>query len=186
MEVSIPTWNGATKSYTFTILGTKLFVEETVFWENETKNLDIPATNPTQITEFVNEFLEVSKKYFTNPLASEKVLRHLRQTIRTTGLPTESGWYTLQWKPSLFVVKPGEFELAWAVNSFQEASPIIPAEFTASQTPRAQSPLTGQGRSTSSEVPEQTRNIQIHDSLIPVGGLASLRSTSVELYHGSY
>lgn len=161
MEISVPTWNGATKCYTFTILSVNNTVPQTLFLESTTKELDIPAVPPTYIVEIVRDFLETTKKYFTNPLTSEKVLRHLRQTTRSTGLPTEPNWYTIQWAPSLFLVKPGEFELVWGIRSVEQATPLIPADFTASQTPRAQSP----------EVPEQTRKIQIHDSLIPVGDL---------------
>jgi hypothetical protein len=161
MEISIPTWNGTTKCYTFSILQTTTSSEEVVFLEDNTKELNIPASSPSQIVDFVREFIERSKKYFTNPLSAEKVLRHLRQTTRVGTLPSEPGWYTVNWKPTLFLVKAGEFELAWAVSSYQQTTPVIPAEFTASKTPRAQSP----------EVPEQTRKIQIHDSLIPVGDL---------------
>jgi hypothetical protein len=163
MEISIPTWNAATKCYTFTILQTNTSVEEVLFFEPSTKELNIPATSPSVIVEIVREFIEKSKKYFTNPLSTEKVLRHLRQTTRTGTLPIEPGWYSFCWKPTLFLVKVGEYELAWSVSSFTQTTPVIPAEFTASKTPRAQSPL--------AEVPEQTRNIQIHDTLIPVGDL---------------
>lgn len=165
MEISIPTWNGAMKSYTFSILQTTTSVEEVVFLEDTMKELNIPASSPSQIVDFVREFIERSKKYFTNPLSSEKVLRHLRQTTRAGTLPSEPGWYTVCWKPTLFLVKAGEFELAWSTSSYQQTTPVIPAEFTASKTPRSQSPLAGP------EVPEQTRRIQIHDSLIPVGDL---------------
>lgn len=161
MEISIPTWNSGTKCYTFTFLRCTQSVEEVLFFEPQIQEFTIPATSPIYIEEIVSEFLEKSKKYFTNPLSAEKVLRHLRQTTRQGDLPSESGWYTVQWKPSLFLVKAGEYELVWTLSSYEQTIPAIPAEFTASKTPRAQSP----------EVPEQTRTIQIHDSLIPVGDL---------------
>jgi hypothetical protein len=105
---------------------------------------------------FVREFLEKTKKYFTTPLTVEKVLRHLRHTVDTTDAPKEAGWYSLVWQPSVFVIKSGDFALTWQPTNLKATEPIIPAEFT-STTPRAQSPA--------------LRQIQIHDSLIPVGDL---------------
>lgn len=161
MEISIPTWNGTTKCYTFTFLQSNIVYDYLTYYDNTTKETDLPAFTEKEAEPVLREFIEKTKKYFTNPLTLEKVLRHLRQTKQIGEHPQKAGWFNFQWKPRLFYVKPGEFELVWMSDSFEEGNPLIPAEFTASTTPRAQSP----------EVPEQTRNIQIHDSLIPVGDL---------------
>lgn len=162
MEISVPTWNASTKCYTFTFLQTNYSHTDNAYCEWNVNEMKLPAF-PTHIAEpIVREFIEKTKKYFTNPLTVEKVLRHLRQTRKMKSNPSNSGWYNIHWKPKFFYVRPGEFELAWDCDSFEETTPVIPAEFTASTTPRAQSP----------EVPDQVvRNIQIHDSLIPVGDL---------------
>ncbi len=169
MEISVPTWNSQTSSYSFQILQSRNFVEEILYVEAPTAKVDLPASYAVGQAEarelygrVVGEILEKIKKYFTNPLTSEKVLRHLAVSTKEgeVSIPVQ-GWYTLHWKPVRFVVKAGEFHIVWEMVSAVEATPRIPAEFTA-QTPRAQTPEQG---------PEQTRSIQIHDSLIPVGDL---------------
>lgn len=140
--------------------------------EAPTAKVDLPASYAVGQAEtrelyrkIVGEILEKIQKYFTNPLTSEKVLRHLVVSTKEGEVSVSvPGWYTLQWKPTRFLVKAGEFHIVWELTSAVEATPRIPAEFTA-QTPRAQSPERPE------QVPEQTRSIQIHDSLIPVGDL---------------
>ena len=159
MEISVPTWNSNTMSYSFRIGKSSHGIEQTLYYELQ--GLQFPASSSVS-EAFVRDFLEKTKKYFTTPLTVEKVLRHLRHTIDTTELPKESGWYTLVWQPSVFVIKSGDFALTWQATEIQPTEPVIPAEFTTT-TPRAQSPA----------IPEQPalRQIQIHDSLIPVGDL---------------
>jgi len=130
--------------------------------DSPTAKIDLPAFQDTE-KRVVEQFLECTRKYFTNPLTSEKVLRHLRSSLRDTGKPTNAGWYELVLSPIQFVVKTGDFQIVWGIASAKEAVPMIPPEFTA-QTPRATTPE-------SPEQPKQIRNIQIHDSLIPVGDL---------------
>lgn len=149
-------------SYAFRILKSPYGIGNVLYYDG--LNLDFPAS-PSTTDVIVKEFLEKTKKYFTNPLTPEKVLRHLRQTMESTELPKwEVGWYEVTWKPTTFIVKSGEFTLLWEITDKKETGPVIPAEFIPPTTPRAQSP-----------VPEQTlqevRSIQIHDSLIPVGDL---------------
>jgi len=162
MEIGVPTWNSSTMGYSFQILQSDSVLEDLVYYEAQ--ELNLPATDSIS-KAFVEEFLEKTKKYFTNPLIPEKVLRHLRHIQKASTLPTVAGWYSFQWKPSSFIVKSGDFQLVWQVVSFKEATPVIPAEFTASTTPRAQTPQVPEQAS------EQVRSIQIHDSLIPVGDL---------------
>jgi hypothetical protein len=160
MEIGIPTWNSTTTSYLFRILKSTFKVEQALYYEPSTP-FEIPA-DATVSHAFVCEFLEKTKKYFTTPLTAEKVLRHLRHTIDTSNKPTEAGWFTLVWKPCAFIVKSGDFTLSWHLVEAKPTEPMIPADFTTT-TPRAQSPAN----------PEQAslRQIQIHDSLIPVGDL---------------
>jgi hypothetical protein len=159
MEISVPTWNSNTMSYSFRVGKSSHVIEETVYYDSQ--RFEIPASSSVS-EAFVREFLEKTKKYFTTPLTVEKVLRHLRHTVDTTDAPKEAGWYSLVWQPSVFVIKSGDFALTWQPTNLKATEPVIPAEFT-STTPRAQSPA----------IPEQPalRQIQIHDSLIPVGDL---------------
>lgn len=159
MEIGLPTWNSGTQSYTFRILKSNYQLTQVTFVEETTEELNLPA-NQAITNQFVVEFLELSKKYFTNPLTKERILRHLRHTILKEETPKKEGWYALQWQPFSMTIKSNDFLLTWQVTKADETEPIIPSEFTSSTTPRAQSPA-----------PEQTRNIQIHDSLIPVGDL---------------
>lgn len=162
MEISFPTWNSNTMSYAFRILKTYHSVVQRLYYEPPAYTF--PAS-PSDTSAFVADFLEKSRKYFTNPLSTEKVLRHLRHVVDSTNLPKEAGWYELTFQPSLFVVKSGDFALTWEVTGATPIEPLIPAEFIASTTPRAQSPVVPE------QSPPQMRNIQIHDSLIPVGDL---------------
>lgn len=162
MEIGIPTYQSASQSYSFRILTSSYKIQENLFYEPQTP-LSLPAK--ADICEaFVREFLEKTKKYFTNPLTVEKVLRHLRHTVLEQDLPTEPGMYALQWVPYAFVIKSGDFALQWKVVSWKPQEIVIPPEFTQSTTPRNESPA-----------PEQPlpdlRNIQIHDTLVPVGDL---------------
>lgn len=160
MEIGIPTWNSSNTSYLFRILKCSQQIEQSFYYDSSA-HTEFPADSAV-IHAFVQEFLEKTKKYFTTPLTAEKVLRHLRHTADGANRPTESGWYTLVWKPYALIVKSGDFNLSWQIVEAKVAEPMIPAEFTTT-TPRAQSPA----------VPEQPeiRQIQIHDSLIPVGDL---------------
>jgi hypothetical protein len=164
MEISVPTWNSNNMSYSFRIGKCGYQVEQTTYYEAPNGVLEFPAS-PTVSETFVRDFLEKTKKYFTTPLTAEKVLRHLRHTVAPGVTLSKSGWFRLLWKPSVFIVKSGDFTLAWEIAESTEAEVVIPADFTGATTPRAQSPA----------VPEQTRQdlrqIQIHDSLIPVGDL---------------
>ncbi len=149
-------------SYSFRILKSNIQIVNVLYYDGE--HMDFPA-NHSLSEAIVKEFLEKTKKYFTNPLTPEKVLRHLRQTRDSTDLPKwEPGWYEVTWKPATFIVKSGEFTLQWEIAENKETVGIIPAEFIPSTTPRAQSPVPEQG-------PQEIRSIQIHDSLIPVGDL---------------
>jgi hypothetical protein len=165
MNIGVPTWNSQTSSYSFKILSGGPLVEKVVYVELPTGKVDLPATiDGSLIDAIVRDFLEKTRKYFTNPLTPEKVLRHLTHTTVHGGVSiAAAGWYTIAWKPIHFVVKANTFQLAWQVDSAEETVPLIPAEFTA-QTPRASTPE-------SPEQPKQVRTIQIHDSLIPVGDL---------------
>lgn len=159
MEIGIPTWNSNTMSYSFRILKSSYTVTQRVYYEPPS------ASFPASISDsqpFLQEFLEKTKKYFTTPLTVEKVLRQLRYISDTTNMPKEAGWFEITWSPSMLTVKTGDFALTWEVTETRPVEPLIPAEFTTT-TPRAQSPA----------VPEQPalRQIQIHDSLIPVGDL---------------
>ncbi len=165
MEISVPTWNSNSMSYSFRIGKCAHKVEQVAYYEGTNGALEFPAS-PVISEAFVRDFLEKTKKYFTTPLTAEKVLRHLRQNVTNEGaLPSETGWFHFVWAPVVFVVKSGDFALSWEVVDYKKTEPIIPAEFTEAKTPRAQSPAP----------PEQTRQdlrqIQIHDSLIPVGDL---------------
>lgn len=159
MEIGVPTWNSNTMSYSFRIVKSPFSITHTLYYEPP--NVNFPAS-PSDAEGFVRDFLEKTKKYFTTPLTAEKVLRHFRNTVETQDLPKEAGWYEFTWTPSVFVVKSGDFVLSWGLAEAKSVEPLIPAEFTTT-TPRAQSPA----------VPEQPvlRQIQIHDSLIPVGDL---------------
>jgi hypothetical protein len=158
MEIAIPTWNSTTMSYSFRILKSHFSVSQTLYYEPP--NVTFPAS-PSESEVFLQELLEKTRKYFTTPLTVEKVLRHLRFTTDTKDAPKQPGWYEFLWKPCVFVVKSGDFVLSWELEEAKAIEPVIPAEFTAT-TPRAQSPA-----------PEKAtlRQIQIHDSLIPVGDL---------------
>jgi len=162
MELSTPIWNSNTVSYLFRVLESPYSITQTLYYEPP--NVDFPAS-PSSTEQFVREFLEKTKKYFTSPLTAEKVLRHIRHVADTVNRPKEAGWYEFTWKPYAFTIKAGEFTLSWQITGVTSTEPVIPANFTESTTPRAQTP----------KVPEQTteqvRNIQIHDSLIPVGDL---------------
>jgi hypothetical protein len=166
MEISIPTWNSDSQSYTFRILKTEASVEESVYFDTVKRQVTLPVSTQTVCKGVIVEFLEKSKKYFSIPLTPEKVYRHLRHEVslnHLNALPHESNWYSFYWKPYSLTMKAGDFVLLWELLKVTQAEPLIPAMFTESTTPRAQSP----------KVPEQMgealRNIQIHDSLIPVG-----------------
>ncbi len=164
MEINTPTWNRGDTSYSFRIIKSNYEVEQSVYYEPANDKLELPA-NPPATEGFVREFLEKTKKYFTNPLTPEKVFRHLRHTIAAENeLPSTIGWYSFTWKPYSFTIKSGDFNLSWYVAAAKETPMIIPAEFTSSTTPRAQSPSPEQ-------MATELRNIQIRDSLIPVGDL---------------
>jgi hypothetical protein len=165
MEISTPTWNRGDTSYSFRILKSDYVVVQDQYYESPSQSLELPA-NLSSTDAFVREFLDKTKKYFTNPLTPEKIFRHLRLTlVDSQELPSSPGWYKVSWKPHTFTIKSGDYNLSWYLASTEQTPAIIPAEFTSSTTPRAQSP----------QAPEQTaaqlRNIQIHDSLIPVGDL---------------
>jgi hypothetical protein len=167
MEISIPTWNSESQSYTFRILKTEAFVEDTVYFDKVTNQVTLPVSTQSVCKGVVVEFLEKSKKYFTNPLTPEKVYRHLRHEVylQSSLLPQESNWYIFYWKPYSLTLKAGDFLLTWELHKVAETQPLIPATFTESTTPRAQSPNVPE------QVSEVLRNIQIRDSLIPVGDL---------------
>lgn len=167
MEVGTPTYNSGSSSYTFRLLHGTQVIEDKAFYDETMRDLPFPAipSDSKVSTSFVEDFLSKTKKYFTNPLTSEKVLRHLRHTASNEIFSKKEGWYECRWEPYSFTIKPNDFLLTWHLVKCEETIASIPAEFTLSTTPRAQTP----------NVPEQTesqlRNIFIHDSLIPVGDL---------------
>lgn len=164
MEIGVPTWNSNTMSYSFRILKSNFSLSQRLYYEPP--NVTFPA-KPTDADgeNFLLEVLDKTRKYFTTPLTLEKVLRHLRYSTDIADAPKEAGWYEFHWRPSVFTVKSGDFAVSWELGEVKQIEPLIPAEFIESTTPRAKSPA----------VPEQPaqniRQIQIHDSLIPVGDL---------------
>lgn len=175
MEIGVPTWNTGERSYSFHILKCNNVVENVIYYESSQQNLDLPAINESLVLSvIINDILEKTKKYFTNPLTSEKVLRHLRHASSNETRPQKEGWYKVQWQPSTFTIKSNDFLLSWKVSGITETEALIPPEFTASTTPRAQSPApTPEQASTfgPGDARSSLRNIQIHDTLIPVGDL---------------
>ncbi len=163
MEIATPIYKTDPISYTFRIIQCSAQVNETVYYERPESCL-LPAKATDMSEQLVREFLEKIKKYFTNPLSPDKVLRHLRHSVVQGDFPKTSGWYALEWKPYEFIIKSNEYTLQWHVAEYKVTEPLIPAEFTASNTPRAQSPVPEQTK-------DQLRSIQIKDSLIPVGDL---------------
>lgn len=165
MEVGVPTWNTGSRSYSFQILNCKAELKTNSIYYEAGAAMPAPAPPATALVQekIVNAFLEATRKYFTSPLTLDKVLRHLRHSVQEGDLPTSSGWYDVVWVPTKMIVKTGEYELVWRILTTTETCPVIPSDFTESQTPRAKSP----------DAPEQheIRSIQIHDSLIPVGDL---------------
>lgn len=159
MEIGTPIWNAGERSYSFPVLKCNATVEANTYYEKSQQNLDLPVID--SITpQIIQDLLEKTKKYFTNPLTLEKVLRHLRHSSVNDNLPKSTGWFKLQWQPSCFTIKSNDFLLSWKVSHYTETEPLIPAEFTAPS--RSQSPAPEQ---------PQVRSIQIHDALIPVGDL---------------
>ena len=165
MEISYPTWNAEPQSYSFRIMKSDFSLDSSSYFDKSTNQVNLPDIPSSINQSFLKEFLEKSKKYFTNPLTPEKVLRHLRHGsfVQASSLPSESKGYTFSWRPYTFTLKAGDYVLTWEPYSFKETEAIIPASFTEATTPRAQSPIP--------EQMQELRNIQIHDSLIPVGDL---------------
>lgn len=164
MEVGVPTWNTGSRAYTFQILKCNTEFKATSVYYEAGVPIAAPVSPATALAQekIVIAFLEATRKYFTSPLTTEKVLRHLRSSVLEGDLPTSTGWYDIVWVPAKMIVKTGDYELVWRIASTTESCALIPSEFTESQTPRAKSP----------DTPEQEiRSIQIHDSLIPVGDL---------------
>ncbi len=159
MEIGTTIWNAGERSYSFPILKSNFKAENNIYYETSQQNLDLPVID-SLTPHIIQELLEKTKKYFTNPLTVEKVLRHLRHSSVNENLLKSTGWYKLQWQPSCFTIKSNDFLLTWKVSHFTETEPLIPAEFTAPSRPQSPAP----------EQP-QVRSIQIHDTLIPVGDL---------------
>jgi hypothetical protein len=163
MEISIPTWNAKDTSYTFKLLNHTYRAMMSLYWDGPQTELSLPATVPW-LESFLRDFIQASKKYFTNELVLEKVQKRLRQEVyRGDDLPIQSSWYDVSFRPVHLIVKPAEFVLVWTPVEFRETQPVIPSEFLGSTTPRASTPT-----------PEQSlelRTIHVHDSLIPVGDL---------------
>jgi hypothetical protein len=164
MEISIPTWNAKDTSYTFKLLNHSYKVSASVYWEGLQTVPTLPATIDC-LESLLKEFVQGSKKYFTNELIVEKIQKRLRhEVLSSEDIPTHPSWYTFAFRPVSLIVKPaGEFVLGWMANEFRESPPLISSEFLGSTTPRATTPT-----------PEQTqdvRTIHVHDSLIPVGDL---------------
>lgn len=164
MEISIPTWNAKDTSYTFKLLNHAYKVSVSVYWEGHQTELSLPA-NIACVEPLLKDFVQSSKKYFTNELILEKVQKRLRHELQTIeDLPVHSGWYTVTFRPVHLVVKPaGEFVLGWTANEFCETAPVIPSDFLGTTTPRATTPTPEQAH--------EIRTIHVHDSLIPVGDL---------------
>jgi hypothetical protein len=164
MEISVPTWNAKDTSYTFRVSKHTYKVESTIFWEGHDTELTLPATLPC-LDPFLREFVQLSKKYFTNELVLEKIQKRLRhEVLHTDSLPSETNWFTVSFRPAQLIIKPaGEFVLGWASSEFREAQPVIPTDFLGSTTPRAHTPTP--------EQEEELRTIHVHDSLVPVGDL---------------
>lgn len=164
MEISIPTWNAKDTSYTFKLLKHTYKADTTLYWDGPQTGLSLPASVAC-LEALLKEFLQLSKKYFTNELVLEKVQKRLRHEILACDeLPTTPNWYDLTFRPAHLIIKPaGEFVLGWSLAEFHETQPVIPADFLGTTTPRAQTP--------SPEQPQEIRTIHVHDSLIPVGDL---------------
>lgn len=163
MEIGIPTYQSSSQSYAFRIVESSIKVVNLQFYEGSQTQLTLPV-KPDVSEAFVQEFLGKTTKYFSKPLETQKVLRHLRHTSLEQNYPKEVGMYALEWVPSVFVIKTGDFELQWKIASCKPQDLVIPPEFTASTTPGNQSPVPEQAS-------QELRKIQIHDILVPVGDL---------------
>lgn len=163
MEISTPTFNAKDNSYTFKLTKHSHTDIHTLYYDTTQAVFTLPAPHD-QLPQLVNSFIQGTKKWFTVPLVSEKVLKRLRHevlVVKEGTTPSASGWYSASFTASYFVIKPTEMILQWEITDWKETNPVIPSNFLESTTPRATSP----------EQTPEVRNVQVHDSLIPVGDL---------------
>jgi hypothetical protein len=166
MEVESPTWNAKEACYLFRLGGIRPTVKsDPVYLESidDLSGVNLPVLAPTVCTEFLEQFCEKTKKWFTNPLSVETLKKRLRHEMVGVQTPLETvGWYCVAWQPVCIVVKQSSFLVEWMITQWNPSEPQIGATFLSSTTPRAQSPV----------LPKpDIRTIQIQDTLIPIGDL---------------
>lgn len=166
MEVESPTWNAREASYLFRLNGTRPTLQsEPVYLESidDLSGVNLPVLAPPVCTDFLEQFCEKTKKWFTNPLSIETLKKRLRHEMVGVQTPLQTaGWYCIVWQPVSIIVKQSMFLVEWMITRWTPSEPQIGATFLNSTTPRAQSPVLSR---------PDIRTIQIQDTLIPIGDL---------------
>jgi hypothetical protein len=163
MEISTPIFSSKENSYTFKLTKHTHSETHTLYYDTAQTEFSLPAPY-SQLASLVNAFILGTKKWFTVPLVAEKVLKRLRHEVllpKQGTTPSSSGWFDMTFSATFFIIKPTEMVLQWDITEWKESNPVIPSDFLESTTPRPASP----------EQTPEVRNIQVHDSLIPVGDL---------------
>jgi hypothetical protein len=162
MEIRHPSWDAKENAYLFEFTGTNVLgLHGKVIQDISAVSLpDVPTGG---LNQFLQSFLEGTKRYFVTPLEIEKVKKHLRHTIgNVPPLPSGVEFAEPLWKPTALKMKSNEFCLYWSVIEWKAAEALIQSDFFRPKSP-APPP---------SEPNLRTIHIQnTMDSLVPVNDI---------------
>jgi hypothetical protein len=148
MEIGVPTYSAVGQLYTFPIQSSPLELSSAPKYIEGIDFPDAPDLRQEEVQihleNFVSQFIEKTKRYFSTPLRSKTILSRLSHVWE--GLPTtreasvSNGWYTVSWRPSSLKIIPKEFVLVWKCGSLESAEPVIPNDFINEAESRSPSP----------------------------------------------
>jgi hypothetical protein len=176
MEIGVPTYTSVGQLYTFPIQSSSLEIASPVKYIEGIDFPDAPELSTKEIQpkleEFLNLFIDKTKRYFSTPLRSKTILSRLSHVWEPNpSNPAGSvtpGWYTVSWKPSSMKIVPKEFVLVWKSGTLQEAEPVIPNDFLVEAESRSPSPA------------PELRTIQLQQSTSSGNSLVELEPSFVE------
>jgi hypothetical protein len=148
MEIGAPTFSAANGVYIFPIQSSPIELTSNPKYMEGIDFPDAPELDTkelqAEIDNFLNLFIEKSKRYFTTPLRTKTILSRLNHVWE--GVPPSTagslapGWYTVSWKPAALKILPREFVVVWKAGSLESAEPVIPNNFIADSESRSPSP----------------------------------------------
>lgn len=141
MEIEHPTWNSADSIYIFRVIKNKPEIKSKTLYVKSSTDINLTINEFPQLTmmtsDIAENFIELSKKWFSTPLKKENFLKRLRHkfNMKNQNQKDINNWINFSFILDTIEINNKEIILNW-LNSLETISePLIPSDFIKESRP---------------------------------------------------